>query len=61
MTTLILTLHTPDGRRAFEVVAAFENEIKLAESCLELIGDRREWRDSRYVLLLVGRKPGAPA
>ena len=59
MTTLIVTLRAPDGSRTFEVVTAFEDQITLAETAIEVYPDgRREWRDTRSMLLLVGRLRG---
>jgi len=58
MTTLILTLRSADHARAFEVLVHFEDRLVLSETAIELYPDgRREWRDSRDVALLVGRKP----
>jgi hypothetical protein len=58
MTTLILTLRSPDNARAFEVLVHFEERLVLSETAIEIYPDgRREWRDSRDVALLVGRKP----
>jgi hypothetical protein len=59
MTTLIVELRTPDGARNFEVLASFEDRVVLAETCVEILGAQREWRDTRSILLLVGRKPRA--
>ena len=60
MTTVIVELRTPDGSRTIEVLVAFATEITLAESCIEACADgQREWRDTRSMLLLVGRKPEA--
>ncbi len=58
MTTLIVDVRTPDGARAFEVLATFGEQVVLAETATEVFPDgRREWRDARDVLLLVGRQP----
>jgi hypothetical protein len=58
MTTLILTLRSPDDARAFEVLVHFEERLVLSETAIETYPDgRREWRDSRDVLLAIGRKP----
>jgi hypothetical protein len=57
MTTLVIALRTPDGRRTFELLVTFDVAVTVAETCIELFGDRREWRDARSTLLLVGRKP----
>jgi hypothetical protein len=62
MTSLIVKLRTPDANRTFEVVTTFGDQIALAETAVEVYPDgRREWRDTRSTLLLVGRAPGAPA
>lgn len=59
MTSLVLTLRTPDGARTFEVLVHFDEALTLAETAIETYPDgRREWRDTRDVLLLVGRKSG---
>ena len=61
MTSLILTLPSPDGNRAFELMVHFDAQLALGETCIEVYPDgRREWRDTRTVLLAVGRKPGGP-
>jgi hypothetical protein len=61
MNTFILTLRSPDGSRTFEIVASFEEQITLGETAIETYPDgRREWRDTRSMLLLVGRQPGGP-
>ena len=57
MTTLILDVRGPDGR-AFELLVHFEDRLVVAETCTETFpGGAREWRDTRDVLLRVGRKP----
>ncbi len=61
MTSLIVELRTPDGTRTFEVVVAFDDAVTVAETCVERCGTSREWRDTRSMLLLVGRKPGGSA
>ena len=60
MTTLVITVPSPDGDRIFELLATFGEQVALAETCIEVYPDgRREWRDTRDVLLLVGRQPEA--
>jgi hypothetical protein len=60
VTTLIIDVRTADGARTFELLVSFEDRLVVAETCIEIFGDRREWRDARSVLLAVGRKPGSP-
>jgi hypothetical protein len=61
MTSLVITANSPDGTRTFELMVHFEERLVMAESCIELCGTSREWRDTRSMLLLVGRTPGSPA
>ena len=56
MTTLILDVRSPDGR-TFELLVHFQDEVVVSETAMEVTGASREWRDTRSVLLLVGRKP----
>jgi hypothetical protein len=61
MTMLIVDIRTPDGTRTFEILVTYGEEVTLAETCIERCGTSREWRDTRSMLLLIGRKPGVPA
>ena len=61
MTILIVEVRSSDGR-VFEVHVSFDDQLVVAESCIEILpGRQREWRDARSVLLLVDRKPGGAA
>ena len=58
MTNLVIAVRSPDGRRRFQLMADLGEALTLAESCIEVHPNRRrELRDTRDVLLLIGRKP----
>jgi hypothetical protein len=57
MTSLVITVRSPEADRTFELLVALDQTLVLAETCIETYpGGRREWRDTRDVLLLVGRR-----
>ncbi len=56
MTSLVIDVRAPNGH-VFELLVHFGETLTVAETAMEVHGETSEWRDTRSVLLLVGRKP----